>query len=189
MELATSNVSEDNFPGILQKTLGYEGNDKLDPSGPSKYGILEKNYQSYLQEIGQPIKSIDKITLPEATEIYNKKFYKANSLHLLPARTAGVIFDWVVNSGAGNSIPSIQKIVGATPDGKVGPKTIKAINNYIATNGEDMLLENIINNRRDFIDSSRKQVVINQREGLHNRLNKLEKDYLRVNHGIRNLKQ
>lgn len=190
MELATSNpVEQDNFPTILQRTLAYEGGGQLDPTGPSKFGILEKNYQAWLKKNGRDYKSIDKLTLPEATDIYSSDYYKANSLHLLPMRTSGVIFDWVVNSGQRNSIPTIQKIVGATPDGRIGPQTVKAINAYIATHGEDALLENIITQRRSYIDRITKSNPKLPAQGLRNRIDRLEHDYLRVNHGIRSLKQ
>ena len=183
------NAPVNNFPQILQKTLSYEGNANFDPSGPSKFGILERNYQSYLKENGGRLKTIDKITLPEATDIYSKNYYYSNNLDKLPHRTSGVIFDWVVNSGQKNSIPAVQRIIGATPDGKIGPKTIEAINNYIGKNGEDVLIDNILNQRRDYLE---RYVIPKQPQnanGLRNRVNRVEQDYLRVNYGIRNLKQ
>lgn len=179
----------DNFPVILQKTLGYEGWDKLNPKDPSKYGILEKNYQSYLKSIGKENASIQRITLPEASEIYRKNYYQANSLDRMPLRTSAVMFDWAVNSGAGTPIKNLQKIIGAEPDGKVGPKTLEAVNSYISQHGEDSLVESIINSRRSFIDRITKLNPKLPAEGLRNRVNKVELDWLRPNHGIRNLKK
>ncbi len=187
---ATEAVSQpaDNFPIILQKTLGYEGNDKLDPTGPSKYGILEKNYQAYLKSLGKQNAPIQRITLPEASEIYRKNYYQANSLDRLPLRLSAVIFDWTVHSGAGTPIKTVQKIVGATPDGKVGPKTLRAINSYVSQHGEDALIEGIINGRRNFIERFIAREKRKDADGLRNRVNKVETDWLRTNHGIRTLK-
>ena len=36
-------------------------------------------------------------------------------------------FDWGVNSGTGRAAKALQKVVGANPDGAIGPKTLALI--------------------------------------------------------------
>lgn len=186
--MATLNQSvQDNFPMILNKTLGYEGS-ALDPSGPSKYGVLEKTYQNYLKQNGQPLRPITQISMPEVQNIYRQQYYQAPGLDKLPLRTSAVTFDYGVQSGQGTSIKALQKIVGATPDGKLGSKSYQAINNYIAQNGEDSLIENMLNTRRAHYARLTKSNPVQYPPGLQNRVNRVETDWLRPNYGIRNLK-
>ena len=39
------------------------------------------------------------------------------------------MFDWSVNSGVARAIIALQNVVGAKPDGLIGPNTLKAVNN------------------------------------------------------------
>ena len=45
-------------------------------------------------------------------------------------------FDWAVNSGVSRSARALQEIVGAEPDGHIGPMTIQAVH--------DMLPEDVV---------------------------------------------
>ena len=176
------------FPQIFNTSMGYEGS-ALNAKERSKHGVLESNYHSYLKGKGKPLQPIESISFPEVEEIYFNNYYKANNLDRLPLRTAGAVFDWTIHSGSGNSIPALQKIVGATPDGKLGPKTIAAINAYIEKNGEDALLAPYFESRRGFIERFIKRNNRQDAPGLRNRVDKAERDWLRINHGIRNLKK
>jgi hypothetical protein len=71
----------------------------------------------------------------------------------------------------------------------VGPKTVEAVNKYIATHGEDALVEQLINSRRDFVSRVAQRNPNFPINGVNNRINQLELDWLRQNHGIRNLKK
>ena len=37
------------------------------------------------------------------------------------------VLDWAVNSGTGRVAKALQKLVGATQDGAIGPKTLQAV--------------------------------------------------------------
>ena len=37
------------------------------------------------------------------------------------------MFDWAVNSGVGRSARTLQKIIGVTADGGIGPQTLAAV--------------------------------------------------------------
>lgn len=61
---------------------------------------------------------------------------------------ADAIVDWIWISGTGNVVPKVQKIVGATPDGKVGEQTLAAINNA----DQNKLLAAIMNARQQYFN-------------------------------------
>jgi lysozyme family protein len=43
---------------------------------------------------------------------------------------ARTLFDFAVNAGPSTAAKLAQIVVGTTPDGKIGPKTLAALNNY-----------------------------------------------------------
>ena len=62
---------------------------------------------------------------------YEEKFWKKMKLdQITHQNTAEELFIFGVNSGSRNAIRKAQKIVGATPDGLIGPDTIKKLNAY-----------------------------------------------------------
>ena len=40
------------------------------------------------------------------------------------------VLDFAVNSGSGRAAKALQKLVGATQDGAIGPKTLQAVMNH-----------------------------------------------------------
>lgn len=63
-------------------------------------------------------------------------FYRANfwtSLRLEEVQSQDVartLFDFAVNAGTSTAAKLAQIVIGTTPDGKIGPKTIAALNDY-----------------------------------------------------------
>lgn len=78
--------------------------------------------------------AIDQGSTPPAELVrsfYRAHFWDANSLgDLADQRVASTVFDFGVNAGTGTAAKLAQLVVGTTPDGRMGPKTIAAINAY-----------------------------------------------------------
>ena len=177
---------QNDFSSILAKTLSYEGSGlNVSKKERSKYGVLETNYHSYLKQNGKPVQPIDKISKPEVEDFYYKNVYLKNNLDKLPQRVSATVFDYTTQSGV-YGIKALQRAVGVDPDGKVGPITLEAAKKYIAQNGEDALIENIFNQRREHY---KRLVAKGLEPGILDRVDKAELDWLRVNYGIRNLKK
>jgi lysozyme family protein len=66
-----------------------------------------------------------------------------------PPVWTGAVFDWGVNSGMGRPAKAVQRIVGATPDGAIGPKTVKAIFDFDAKD----TIEKLYDARQKFYES------------------------------------
>jgi lysozyme family protein len=121
----------ENWEFTVSQTLRYEGsvytNDPLDPGGPTKYGITLTDYQLYIDKNGTA-ESVKNLTIGQAKEIYRLHYW--NDVHgdELLSPFDFMIFDFGVNSGVEISVKAAQAIVGVTEDGKVGPKTIAAVN-------------------------------------------------------------
>jgi lysozyme family protein len=59
--------------------------------------------------------------------IYKQGYWDKVKGDNLPSGLDFAIFDWAVNSGPGRAAKALQKAVGATADGAIGPKTLEAV--------------------------------------------------------------
>lgn len=147
-----------NFEEAYKKTSVFEGgytNDEDDAGGETYRGVarnfwpkwsgwlivdLYKNTADFQKgDIHSP-KTWRQITAilqtNERLNILAKQFYQKNFWDticgdlIVDQRVANNIYDWEVNSGEGYPAKASQRIVGATVDGDIGPKTVSAINTY-----------------------------------------------------------
>jgi lysozyme family protein len=119
------------FPQALQKVLVEEGgysNNPHDPGGATDHGIIQTEYNHYRVQHGMPMQNVQSITDSEVSDIYLHSYWLASRCDLLPPGVSLVVFDGAVNSGVHESALWLQRAVGATADGIIGPKTIAAAN-------------------------------------------------------------
>jgi lysozyme family protein len=118
-----------NFDPAIELVLKHEGgyvDHPNDPGGETKYGISRRSYPGY---------DIKDLTLRSACGIYRDDFW-------LPIRgddirsqdVASNLLDFAVNSGVSRAAKTIQRLVGAAQDGKIGPRTLDAINDQDGLN-------------------------------------------------------
>lgn len=114
-----------NFDQAFDVLIGHEGDysdDPADPGGPTRYGITEdvarqEGYHGDMQ----------RLPLELAKRIYRERYWNPVRADELPAKIRYLVFDAAVNSGPGQSIRWLQRAVGATVDGKIGPQTLNAV--------------------------------------------------------------
>lgn len=110
-----------NFENCIGHILKWEGelsDHPNDPGGLTKYGIAKKFY---------PHLDIANLTKDQAIEIYRKDYWNKNRLEDFPPHFRQAYFDCVVNQGPGAAAKILQKAVGTTADGIIGPKTKTAM--------------------------------------------------------------
>ncbi len=111
------------FDQCMEVIFKHEGgyvNNPHDYGGETKYGIAKRFF---------PNVDIKNLTKEEAKHIYYHSYW-------IPMNLTGIhspdsileIFDMGVNAGKVNSIRMAQRVVNATPDGKLGVITTKSIN-------------------------------------------------------------
>lgn len=110
----------------VQQDEGGYSNDADDPGGPTKFGIDIRDYRSYIDPQGTAA-DVEKLTIEKAFEIYKERYWDTCSCDLLPVGVDYFTFDSGLLSGVGTAIRWLQRSVGATPDGFIGPKTLAAI--------------------------------------------------------------
>lgn len=117
------------FDDILVKLLEHEGgyvNHPRDPGGETNLGVTRKSWEEY---IGHRAKedAIRNLTANDVREFYRRKYWdKIRGDSMNPA-IAYCVFDAAVNSGPGRASKWLQEAVGASPDGVVGPNTLRMV--------------------------------------------------------------
>jgi lysozyme family protein len=84
----------------------------------TKYGIAANSY---------PNLDIKNLTLAQAKAIYKRDFWDKAKCDQMPPELAFHVFDMSVNSGVSRGVKILQKTVGTTQDGIIGPATLKAV--------------------------------------------------------------
>ena len=133
-----------NFENSLNKTLIHEGGyvfDKDDPGGETYKGIARTVNGSWagwhtidtLKKLPNFPQNLDSDkTLQENI----KTFYKANYWDIIKGNdmqnqaVADSIFDFAVNAGVKTSATMVQTIIGASPDGNIGPASLAILNKF-----------------------------------------------------------
>lgn len=82
-------------------------------------------------------------------DFYRQQFWSKMHGDLIQSqRVANFTYDFFVNSGAGG-LKEVQRAVGVTADGRIGPRSLKALNEA----NEDELMNKLIAARIDFVVS------------------------------------
>ena len=117
---------------ILERHEGGESNHAADPGGRTRFGIAERYFPDVWKMPGGP-------TLPAALGIYWTSFWlplKADEINHTALRNK--LFDMAINFGQGRAVRFLQESINLlrrgdaplTVDGRIGPVTIKAVNEY-----------------------------------------------------------
>lgn len=130
--LSSSSYSE-NFLASVNLVLEHEGgysNHPMDKGGPTNMGITLNTLSVYR---GRPCTAWDvqMLTKSEAIAIYHKLYWSPMKLDLIPDQNLVMaVFNQGVLRGTVTAIKSLQRVVGATADGKLGPITAGRVKSY-----------------------------------------------------------
>lgn len=114
----------------LQKAVDYmlllEGgfvNHPKDPGGMTNLGVTQRVWEEW---VGHPIgeKEMRALTPAIVAPMYKQKYWDKIKGDDLPSGVDLAVFDCCVNSGPGRASKLLQKILGVTEDGVIGPKTL-----------------------------------------------------------------
>lgn len=110
-----------NFDQAFEKVIGHEGgyvNNPADPGGETNFGISKRSY---------PREDIKAMTLDRAKLIYRSDYWNRAGCDVVPDAMKFHLFDMAVNSGVTTAIKILQRAVGQTDDGLLGPLTLQAL--------------------------------------------------------------
>ena len=122
------------FDEVFARLIGHEGGFSDDPKDPgnwtggrpgvgkllgTKYGIAANTC---------PDLDIKALTLEQAKAIYRRDWWDKIHADQLPGAVAFQLLDFAVNAGITRAVISLQRAVGVADDGKLGPRTLAAVN-------------------------------------------------------------
>ena len=137
----------------LERVLEHEGgfvNDPDDPGGATNYGISLRFLRD--EASGDPLlkalydfdndgeidaDDIAELSIEDAAQIYKRAFWDRYDYGSLPSIVAVKVFDMAVNMGPRQAGKILQRALIAcsrreiAPDGVIGPKTRKAVNDVV----------------------------------------------------------
>jgi len=119
---------KDNFEQCLAITLAHEGgwaDHPKDPGGATMKGVT---IGTYAQFKGRKVTKDELRNISDADlrTIYRRNYWDKVRGDDLPTGLDLVAFDGAVNSGPSRGARWLQHGVGALPDGKIGPETVRA---------------------------------------------------------------
>lgn len=120
---------KENFDDCLEMLLKHEGgyvNHPQDPGGETNLGVTRKVWEEWIGKPAAP-DAMKKLTVKDVAPLYKKLYWDKVRGDDLPGGVDWAVFDWAVNSGTGRAAKALQKVVGVTPDGGIGPATLAAV--------------------------------------------------------------
>lgn len=140
---------DSNFFDALSRVLGVEGgisNDPDDHGGLTNKGVTQLRYDEYRKQKGLVTQPVTQITSVEIADIYRTFYWNVAKCNVLPDGVDTIHFDMAVNAGPGQAAKLLQRAVGVTDDGIIGPETIAKVN------GMDprKVIGNYVEKRTDF---------------------------------------
>ena len=141
---------KENFHHCMEMLLHHEGGyvwHPDDPGGETNHGVTRSVYEEY---IGRPVEDgeMKRLTQEDVYPIYQKNYWNRIKGDELPSGVDWAVFDWCVNSGVGRSAKALQKIIGATQDGGIGPKTLATL----AQHDPKEIIEKMHDERQNFYE-------------------------------------
>lgn len=119
-----------NFEKAIPVILAHEGGALVEQDGgrgASRWGVTRKSYAEYFPQCTD--ETIRNLSISEATEFYERAFWNRYHIErIVDQELATKVFDLAVNVGPVTAIQLLQKAVGATVDGYLGPRTAAATN-------------------------------------------------------------
>jgi lysozyme family protein len=117
------------MPFIFKAEGGYSDTPG-DPGGPTNFGITLATLKAYEGSPNLTAQDVKNLTPATAKEIYRSNYWNRMQCGALPAGLDLEVFDFGVNAGPGEAVKALQRIVGVTADGSIGPITLAAIGQF-----------------------------------------------------------
>jgi len=132
---------------LLKHEGGFVDHPK-DPGGMTNLGVTKAVYDKWIGRESTE-EEMRGLTQDDVAPIYKKNYWDKVRGDDLPSGADWACFDWAVNSGSGRPAKALQRIVGATQDGAIGPQTLK----MVASEDPKMIVEKMYDQRQAFYEN------------------------------------
>ena len=111
------------LPIVLAAEGGYV-NDPDDPGGETNLGITARVWQRWCADKGLAVKPMGELTTADVEPVYRARYWDPAQCDRMPWPLSLIHFDCAVNTGIGPAIRQLQRALGLTADGILGPLTL-----------------------------------------------------------------
>jgi lysozyme family protein len=142
---------QDNYEHCLEMILHHEGgyvNHPKDPGGETNLGVTKRVYEEWGGE-----KDMTDLLVEDVAPIYQKNYWDRCKCDDLPSGLDLCVFDFAVNAGPSRSAKFLQRLIGTTVDGGIGPNTLKAVDNYVEEVGLESAIEDYQSARQEYYEA------------------------------------
>ena len=147
---------KENYDHCLGLILHHEGgyvNHPKDPGGETNKGITKRVYENWCIEQDLFQKEMKDLQISDVAPIYKNNYWDRVKADALPHGVDLCVFDFSVNAGTGRSAKFLQRLVGTTVDGGIGPATLRAVNAYVQIEGIEATIDDFQNRRQEYYES------------------------------------
>ncbi len=139
-----------NYDTCLEMILHHEGgyvNHPKDPGGETNLGVTKRVWEEHGG--GKDMKDL---TVEDVAPIYKKSYWDRVKGDDLPDGLDLCVFDFGVNAGTGRAAKYLQRMIGTTVDGGIGPNTLKALEAYVQVEGLAATIDTYQSNRQKYYE-------------------------------------
>ena len=145
---------QENYQQCLEMILHHEGgyvNHPEDPGGATNLGVTKRVYEEW---VGRTVTldKMEQLQVSDVAPIYKKNYWNRVKGDQLPSGLDLCVFDFGVNAGTGRAAKYLQKLVGASADGAIGPNTLKKVNAFVDKHGIKDVVETYQANRQKYYE-------------------------------------
>ena len=117
---------KENLLPAMVALLKHEGgfvNHPKDPGGMTNLGVTQRVWEEW---VGRTVDETEMRVLSpsKVAPMYKQKYWDKIHGDNLPSGVDLAVFDCCVNSGPGRAAKMLQKVLGVTQDGAIGPQTL-----------------------------------------------------------------
>jgi len=134
--------------GIILEHEGGYVNHPSDPGGETNMGVTKRVYEEH-----GGTKDMKDLTFDDISPIYKKSYWDRVKGDQLPEGLDLCIFDFGVNAGTGRATKYLQEMIGTTPDGAIGPNTLRKLDQFIGMEGIDGAITEYQHRRQKYYES------------------------------------
>ena len=143
-------MAAQNYQKCLDMTLHHEGgyvNHPKDPGGETNLGVTKRVYEDW-----GGTKDMKDLEVEDVAPIYRKNYWDRIKADDLPSGLDLCVFDFGVNAGTGRAAKYLQTMIGTVADGGIGPNTLRALANYVESEGVESTIKNYQAERQSYYE-------------------------------------
>ena len=143
-------MAAQNYQKCLDMILHHEGgyvNHPKDPGGETNLGVTKRVYEDW-----GGTKDMKDLEVEDVAPIYRKNYWDRIKADDLPSGLDLCVFDFGVNAGTGRAAKYLQNLIGTVADGGIGPNTLRALANYVDSEGVESAIKNYQAERQSYYE-------------------------------------